>query len=657
MKKIKIDSFTNYKFLAEPRFSPDGRRLCFRVTAADQEENEYNSRLWIYDFEGEPGKELFQLTTGDKDGSFAWLDEEKIIFTSEREEKDEERLLPRTEFYLINVTGGEAQHFLNISQKVQNFKADGRGGLIFTASKDLRERDEEKLKEDKDIEVLEEIPFWANGKGFTDHYRNHLYRLDLETEEISELIGGKHNIENFTLAENGSRVAVSLKYFQDKADTVSNIYLYNLEDKGLTQLTDREWAVASLDFQDNEHLVFAANEMEDIGLNSNPDLFRLNIISGEIEQLTHKLDRSLWTSVGNDCRYGKGQTSTCEAGKYYFLSTEEYNTYLNCLNLEDSGYKVERIIVRQGTVDMFDVSRDRIVFVGFRDNKLQELYLFQQGEERQLSSFNRETLADKTTVTPEYFQVEASDGCQLDAWLMKPADYQPGEKYPAVLEIHGGPKTVYGTIFFHEFQVLAAAGYAVIFSNPRGSDGRGNEFADIRSAYGSRDYQDLMEVTDAALESFDFIDKDKLGVTGGSYGCYMTNWTIGQTDRFQAAVSHRSIASWISMFGTTDIGYYFVEDQYQGATPWSGMEKLWEGSPLKYADRVSTPTLFIHSEEDYRCWLTEGLQMFTALKYHDVESRLCLFKGENHELSRSGRPKSRIRRLKEMLDWFDKYLK
>jgi len=205
--------------------------------------------------------------------------------------------------------------------------------------------------------------------------------------------------------------------------------------------------------------------------------------------------------------------------------------------------------------------------------------------------------------------------------------------------------------------VLAAAGYAVIFSNPRGSDGRGNEFADIRSAYGSRDYQDLMEVTDAALERFDFIDRDKLGVTGGSYGGYMTNWIIGQTDRFKAAVSHRSIANWISMFGTTDIGYYFVEDQYQGATPWSGMDKLWEGSPLKYADRVSTPTLFIHSEEDYRCWLTEGLQMFTALKYHGVESRLCLFKGENHELSRSGRPKSRIRRLKEMLDWFDKYLK
>ncbi|HZJ99116.1 MAG TPA: prolyl oligopeptidase family serine peptidase, partial [Tissierellaceae bacterium] len=162
--------------------------------------------------------------------------------------------------------------------------------------------------------------------------------------------------------------------------------------------------------------------------------------------------------------------------------------------------------------------------------------------------------------------------------------------------------------------------------------------------------------TDLVLEKYDFIDKDRLGVTGGSYGGFMTNWIIGHTDRFKAAVSQRSISNWISKFGTTDIGYFFVDDQIR-ATPWNGFEKLWEHSPLKYANKVTTPTLFIHSEEDYRCWLPEGIQMFTSLKYHGVESRLCVFKGENHELSRSGKPKSRIRRLKEMSDWFDRYLK
>jgi len=258
---------------------------------------------------------------------------------------------------------------------------------------------------------------------------------------------------------------------------------------------------------------------------------------------------------------------------------------------------------------------------------------------------------------PEHFTVKVSDGEEIDAWIMKPIGYTEGEEYPTILEIHGGPKGAYGEIFFHEFQILANEGYAVVYSNPRGSSGRGNEFADIRGDYGGRDYQDLMEVMDKALETYDFIDEDKLGVGGGSYGGFMTNWVIGHTNRFKAAVSQRSISNWISKFCTTDIGYFFVKDQFAGATPWNDMEKLWDGSPLKYADKVTPPTLFIHSEEDYRCWLPEGIQMFTALKYHDVDSRLCMFKGENHELSRGGKPEHRIRRLEEMVDWFNKYLK
>ena len=147
-----------------------------------------------------------------------------------------------------------------------------------------------------------------------------------------------------------------------------------------------------------------------------------------------------------------------------------------------------------------------------------------------------------------------------------------------------------------------------------------------------------------------------LKVTGGSYGGFMTNWIIGHPRRFQAAASQRSIANWVSKFNTTDIGYYFNADQI-GATPWNDAEKLWWHSPIRYADKATTPTLFIHSDEDYRCWLAEGLQMFTALKYHGVEARLCLFHGENHELSRSGKPCHRVRRLEEITRWFDSHLK
>ena len=165
-----------------------------------------------------------------------------------------------------------------------------------------------------------------------------------------------------------------------------------------------------------------------------------------------------------------------------------------------------------------------------------------------------------------------------------------------------------------------------------------------------------MKFTDAVIKNYPALDEEKLAIMGGSYGGFMTNWAIGHTNRFKAACSQRSISNMTSEFLLTDIGYYFIDDQIS-ATPWNNYEKLWYHSPLKYANKAQTPTLFIHSDEDYRCWIPEGIQMFSALKYHNVPARLVMFKGENHELSRSGKPMHRIRRLKDILDWFDNYLK
>ena len=165
-----------------------------------------------------------------------------------------------------------------------------------------------------------------------------------------------------------------------------------------------------------------------------------------------------------------------------------------------------------------------------------------------------------------------------------------------------------------------------------------------------------MAVTDEVLKRYPQVDEKHLGVMGGSYGGFMTNWVIGNTTRFAAACSQRSISNWVSKCMTTDIGYYFNMDQIK-ADPWNSPEKMWQHSPLKYANMAKTPTLFIQSDEDYRCWMGDAIQMFSALKYFGVEARLCLFHGENHELSRSGKPKHRIRRMTEMMEWFEKYLK
>jgi acylaminoacyl-peptidase len=215
---------------------------------------------------------------------------------------------------------------------------------------------------------------------------------------------------------------------------------------------------------------------------------------------------------------------------------------------------------------------------------------------------------------------------------------------------------MYGWSFTYEFQYLVSRGFALIYSNPRGSDGYSEEFADIRKHYGERDYMDLMEVVDETLKIYSDIDPERLGVTGGSYGGYMTNWIITQTDKFKAAVTQRSISDWISMFGTTDIGHYFVPDQI-GCIPWENPDRCLEKSPLRYANRVKTPTLIIHSLEDYRCWVDQAIAFFRALKLNGVKTKLVLFPKENHELSRSGKPKHRVENIRHISGWFEEHLK
>ena len=287
--------------------------------------------------------------------------------------------------------------------------------------------------------------------------------------------------------------------------------------------------------------------------------------------------------------------------------------------------------------------------------RLQELYRadLRTGELQRVTRFNDEALADRYVAKPQLLNI-CSGGREIGGWVLLPKDYDPEKKYPAVFDIHGGPKTVYGPVFYHEMQLWAGKGYFVFFCNPTGSDGRDNAFADIRGKYGTVDYEDLMHFADAVLETWPQIDPARVCETGGSYGGFMTNWIIGHTDRFCCAASQRSISNWLSFWGTSDIGYFFVPDQNAGDL-YESPEKLWARSPLAYAKNVKTPTLFIHSDEDYRCPLEQGLQMVASLMDRGVEARLCLFHGENHELSRSGKPKHRLRRLKEITDWFDQH--
>ncbi len=421
----------------------------------------------------------------------------------------------------------------------------------------------------------------------------------------------------------------------DKMQLKSDIYLYDIVEDSLDKISHHSnFSYSLADFL-GDKIIFAGHDMKSHGLNENPNIYTMRLGEEKAKKISHDdFDYSLWNSVGSDCRYGGSQSMKVDGNYLYFTTTKGHNSYINKI---DSNGNMERLTKSHGSIDGFDVSGDLIQFIGLRNLNLQELYRLDGKCEVKLTHFNDWVNETKKLSTPEHLSFEM-DGIEIDGWVMKPVDFEEGKEYPAILDIHGGPKTVFGEVFYHEMQYWANHGYVVFFCNPRGSDGKGNVFADIRGKYGTIDYDDIMKFTDIVLEKYPFIDEKRVGVTGGSYGGFMTNWIIGHTDRFKAAASQRSISNWMSFFGTTDIGYYFSDDQ-QATTPWSDPEKLWFHSPMKYADKVTTPTLFIHSDEDYRCWIPEGLQMFSSLKYHGVDSRLVMFRGENHELSRSGKPK------------------
>ncbi len=662
MENLKLDDFTSYKFLSSPKISPGGKYTGFVVHQIDVDDNNYKSNIHIYN---EESKSSMKLTSLDEERSFIWKDENTILFSGLRDKKDKERVKAEdfTIFYEISTLGGEANKAFEIPLRVNSIEFLDEENLLLTAgydfykpkldemSKEDKEKALKEMEENKDYEVLDEIPFWLNGVGFTNKKRNRLYLYNLKEKKVLAISDEFTDIGLVKVNEDKTLALVLSSSYTDKMQLKSDIFLYNIKENELDSLThDKAFSYDYADFLGGK-IVFAGHNMDKYGINQNSEFYTMDLDGRKVNKI-NEWDLSIWNSVGSDCRYGGGRSAKVDGDKLYFVATEGYNSLIKTIDIDGN---VETITQARGSVDAFDVEDNKVTFVGLRDNKLQELYGLEEKEDKQLTSFNDWLEKERTLSKPEYLSFEV-DGVTIDGWMLKPVGYKEGELYPGILDIHGGPKTVYGEVFYHEMQYWANEGYGVFFCNPRGSDGKGNEFADIRGKYGTIDYDDLMAFTDLVLETYPFIDKDRIGVTGGSYGGFMTNWIIGHTERFKAAASQRSISNWISKFGTTDIGYYFVDDQ-QGATPWSDVEKLWFHSPMKYADRAVTPTLFIHSEEDYRCWLPEGIQMFTSLKYHGVDSRLVMFRGENHELSRSGKPKHRIRRLKEITDWFNKYLK
>ncbi|AGT43221.1 alpha/beta hydrolase family protein [Treponema pedis] len=654
MKQIKLDDFKNYKFLSGLQFSDDGKYAAYICAEADLEENGYNKTLFLLNMQTKKTKQV----TGKDVEAFFGFNGNELLFSARRTKKEKEEK-EKTFVYSLPVDGGEAKAVYTFPFPVLKIKmTDKKSALVLHAWKNdpfaklPKEKREAAKKDEADYETFEEIPFWRNGGGFTSRKRNRLFFYNLSTMKGVPLTDEFTETESFDFNKAERQIIFIKTTYIDKKSIYNELVLMNLKTEKTKQLNaSQSFMYADARFLDDK-IIFTGADGKKYGINQDADIYIADKTGG-IKKISPKdFDKSLWNSVGSDSRLGGGANSVCKNGKYYFITTEDDSSYINTIN--ETG-EIQKLITEKGSVDCFAVHENKILFIGFRKQDLQEVYLFENGKEECLTQHN--AYGKKLNkITPEEFTFK-SNGSALHGFVLKPLNFKTGKKYPAILSIHGGPKTVYGSIFYHEMQFLAQQGYFIFYTNPHGADGMGREFADIRGKYGTTDYEDLMNFTDEVLKRYKEIDKARVGVMGGSYGGFMTNWVIGHTNRFAAACSQRSISNWVSKFGITDIGYYFNSDQNGNATPWNGQEKLWNHSPLKYADKCKTPTLFIQADEDYRCFEACAFQMFTALKYHGCEAKLVLFHGENHDLSRTGKPKHRIRRLTEIFNWFEKYLK
>ena len=656
-KPIEMEDIALYQIPSSLRYSPSGVHLAFEVTRTDLEKNEYHTDIYIAE-----GGQARRVTWSIDAHIVLWQDEDTLILR---------RSLPDaqpgvTELFRLSLHGGEAQPWLTLPFGLHKMEKLPEGYIAAGAIRmddpdayldppEKRKEKAEARKAEEDYHVVDELPYWFNGQGYINGQRTALFFIREKDGKpvFKRLTAPAFDVHDFCV--DGDTVYYAGAVKQGKESLYNQLYAWNAA-QGKTEALWRRsgFSMGGLFVLDGQ-LYTQASDLKTYGVNQTPD-----ICAAEKNSLRKAFvpPVSLYSSVLGDTAEGHGGDYAGE-GEYLTLATVEDHNAIFALTPQADGQLACRTLwEKQGLTCTMAACRDRIALVYQGWDHVAEVFEMNRDGSgwTQLTHLNDSALADRYVAEPHRVDY-TSCGYDLHGWVLLPQDYSPRKKYPAVLDVHGGPRCVYGETFFHEMQLWTARGFVVFFTNIKGSDGRGDAFADIRGDYGGTDFQNLMDFTDAVLAAYPAIDPQRLCETGGSYGGFMTNWIIGHTDRFCCAASQRSISNWISMSFISDIGPYFGPDQC-GAKGLHGDQNtaaLWAHSPLKYAGQAKTPTLFIHSEEDYRCPLPEGMQMMQALAQRGVETRMVIFKGENHELSRSGKPKHRIRRLREITEWFEKH--
>lgn len=626
--------------LEDPNLHPDGLRVAFVVSRMDLEEDRYDSAIWLWD-----GEEARPFSAGPGDRLPRWSpDGSRLAFLRKTDDED-----AKPQVAILRLDGGEARTVTDFPLGAEDLAWGPDGTRLAVVGVDWTEdwsdlEDEERRRRPRRVT---RIPWRADNRGWIHDRRRHLYMVDPEGEEDPRLLTpGDHDEVGPAWRPDGEAVAfLSPRHPGHGIEPGTQPWEVDL-DTGQVRALAEVGGWSHVGYRP-DGVIHLAGQPDEWAFPDIASVWRRDE-DGSLTDLTGHLDRSvMFHSVAIS------PPGPRWVGEDFLIPLEDGGR-VGVIRVDPDG-KVDELVGGQRVVLGMDPTPGgtAVAFVSTRPTDPDELWWWEDGQERRLTELNAEFRESAGLIEPEVFRV-GGESAELDVWVFLP----PGEeRAPLLLNIHGGPASQYGHRFFDEFQVYVGAGYGVVACNPRGSSGRGRDFlrAVVGEGWGSVDVADIDLVVEEALERFDRLDADRLGVMGGSYGGFLTAWLIGHQTRWRAAIVERGLLAWPSFGGTSDIGGYFSRMYLEADLP-EGIETLYRQSPISVAHRVETPTLVLHSEKDFRCPIEQAEQYLMALRKAGVEAEMVRFPDESHELSRSGKPKHRVERFEIILDWLGRHL-
>lgn len=633
--------------VASPRLSPDGRHVAY-VRKRPLDDDRYEATVFVGPADGSAEPTRYTIASN-VDGDPVWSPTgDELAFVSDRD-------ADRPQLWVIAVDGGEARKVTDVAGGVSNpvWGPDG-DRIAFTQTVTPEEREEgydcelgdaEYEREKPDPRVHDRLVYRAHGEYF-DGRRSHLYVVTVADSEddVTRVTEGEYDFENPEWGADGT-IYYTVKRTGDPDDNLIHDVVAHDPSSGEaeTVVQTTGW-LPTFSVDGDGRIAYRYSPDDDPG----PSMHET-----EIKVYDPETDASVTPTADFDRRVYRGNTPQWGPdGNLYFLYPDEGAVKLARIAPE-AGASPEVILDGPDRhVQAVDVGTEGIAFVQSNWNLPGDVFVSDfAGETTRISGANDDYLEAREIARPEEVRFSSPDGTEIQGWVLTPPDFDPDDTYPLVVEIHGGPSIMWTTsgTMWHEFQMLAAAGYVVFWCNPRGSTGYGEDHTlAIAADWGGPDFEDIMAGVDAVTER-DYVDEDRTFVTGGSFGGFMTAWAVGHTDRFRAAVSQRGVYDQIAQFGATDT-YHSNESQL--GVPWEDPDLYWESSPVAYADDVDTPTLVVHSENDYRVPIHNAEAFYRFLKKNGVETEFVRYPRETHELSRSGEPGHVVDRLERILDWF-----